>query len=170
MVHFRNCLAGTELLQSPFRMEFSMGSLLRWYRQSIRRHRQSLRCCCNPWGDQRSPMPIVALLTKHHKTLLNIVEHHETLVKHCDTSWNVVKNHEPLVKHREPLVKHHETLKTFWNTLKTLWNITKPSNTRHLMPWYQRSMQRHWLCRRSHGVSSDNCAEFPVILAIAELV
>ena len=31
-------------------------------------------------------MPIVARLTKHHKTLLNIVKHYETLVKHCDTS------------------------------------------------------------------------------------
>ena len=31
-------------------------------------------------------MPIVALFTKHLKTLLNIVKHHETLVKHCDTS------------------------------------------------------------------------------------
>ena len=29
---FKNCLSGTELLQSPFRMEFSMGSLLRQYR------------------------------------------------------------------------------------------------------------------------------------------
>ena len=30
--------------------------------------------------------PIVARLAKHHKTLLNIVKHHETHVKHCDTS------------------------------------------------------------------------------------
>ena len=30
--------------------------------------------------------PIVARLAKHHKTLLNIVKHHETLVKHCETS------------------------------------------------------------------------------------
>ena len=29
--------------------------------------------------------PIVARLSKHHKTLLNIVKHHETDVKHCDT-------------------------------------------------------------------------------------
>ena len=30
--------------------------------------------------------PIVARLAKHHKTLLNIVKHHETHVKHCKTS------------------------------------------------------------------------------------
>ena len=29
-------------------------------------------------------MPIIARLTKHRKTLLNIVKHHETLVQ-CDT-------------------------------------------------------------------------------------
>ena len=29
--------------------------------------------------------PIVARLAKHHKTLLNIVKHHETYVKHCIT-------------------------------------------------------------------------------------
>ena len=29
-------------------------------------------------------MPIIARLTKHRKTLLNIVKHHETLVKRCD--------------------------------------------------------------------------------------
>ena len=33
-----------------------------------------------------SATPIVALLAKHHKTLSNIVKHHETLVKHCDAS------------------------------------------------------------------------------------
>ena len=27
----------------------------------------------------------VAQLAKHHKTLLNIVKHHETHVKHCET-------------------------------------------------------------------------------------
>ena len=44
------CLPRTELLQSLFRMEFSMGSLLRRYRRSLRHHcqflwsyRQSLR-------------------------------------------------------------------------------------------------------------------------------
>ena len=32
------CLPGTELLQSSFRMEFSMGSCSRQYRRSLRRH------------------------------------------------------------------------------------------------------------------------------------
>ena len=102
------CLPGTELLQSPFRTEFSMGSRLLRYWRSLRCHcrflqsyRQSLRRCRNPWCDRRSAMPIVARLTKHHKTLLNIVKHHETHVKHCDSSWN---------------------------TLKTLWNIMKHSS------------------------------------------
>ena len=35
---------------------------------------------------------IVAQLAKHHKTLLNILKHHEKHVKHCDTSQNIV-NH-----------------------------------------------------------------------------
>ena len=52
--------------------------------------------------------PIVARLDKHHKTLLNIVKHHETNVKHCDTSWT--------------------TSETSWNTLRTLWNIMKHSS------------------------------------------
>ena len=101
------CLPVTELLQSPFRTEFSMGSRSRWYRRSLRRHRRflqsyhwSLLRCHDPWGD-RWP-PIVARLAKH-KTLLNIVKHHETHVKHC----------EPLVKHDETLLKQCETS---WNT------------------------------------------------------
>ena len=100
------CLPGTDLLQSPFRTELSMGSRSRRYRRSLWRHRRflrsyrrSLRRCRDPWGDRRSP--IVAWLAKHHKTLLNILKHHETHVKH-----------------RELLVKHHETLKTLWNILK----------------------------------------------------
>ena len=36
-------LPRTELLQSPFRTEFSMGSRSRRYRRSLRRHRQFLR-------------------------------------------------------------------------------------------------------------------------------
>ena len=99
----KNCLPGTELLQSPCRTEFSMGSLLQRYRRFLRSYRRSLRRCRNPWGDRRPPMLIFARLTKNRKTLLNVVKHHETLVKHSDTSWNVVK-------HREPLVKYHETL------------------------------------------------------------
>ena len=36
-------LPGAELLQSPFRTEFSMGSRSRRYRRSLRRHRRFLR-------------------------------------------------------------------------------------------------------------------------------
>ena len=53
-------LPGTELLQSPFRTEFSMGSRSWRYRRSMRRHRRflrsyrrSLRSCRDPWGDRR---------------------------------------------------------------------------------------------------------------------
>ena len=109
-------LTGTELLQSPFRMEFSMGSrsrryrrFLRNYRRFLRSYHRSLRACGvvaipeatggRRCGDAESP--IVARIAKHHKTLLNIVKHHETHVKH-----------------REPLVNHHETLKTLWNIMK----------------------------------------------------
>ena len=81
-------LPGTELLQSPFRMEFTMGSRLRRYRRSLRRHRwfqRSYRRSLRRSVAARSPMPIVARLAKHHKTLLNIVKHHETLLKHHET-------------------------------------------------------------------------------------
>ena len=44
---------------------------------------RSLRRC----HDRQLPMSIVAWLAKH-KTLLNIVKHHEILLKHCETSWN----------------------------------------------------------------------------------
>ena len=36
-------------------------------------------------ADADAATPIVARLAKHHKTLLNIVNHHETHVKHCIT-------------------------------------------------------------------------------------
>ena len=59
-VAFGNCLPGTELLLSPFRMEFSMGSRLRrhcWsllrHRRFLRSYRQSLQRCRDPWGDWR---------------------------------------------------------------------------------------------------------------------
>ena len=109
---FGNCLPVTELLQSPFRTEFSMGSLSRRYRQSMRRHRRFLwsyrwslgryRRSLRRSAAARSPMPIVAWLTKHRKMLLNIVRHHETL-------WYIMKRHELLVKHHETLLKHCET-------------------------------------------------------------
>ena len=66
IVPLRICLPGIELLQSPFRPEFSMGSLSRRYRRFLRRHRRFLRsyrrsllCRRAPWGDRRparSPM------------------------------------------------------------------------------------------------------------------
>ena len=79
-----------------------MGSRSRRYRRSLRRHhrflrsyRRSLRDCgvvAIPVaiGGRRcsaadAATPIVARLAKHHKTLLNIVKHHETHVKHCET-------------------------------------------------------------------------------------
>ena len=78
----------TELLQSPFRTEFSMGSRSRRYRRSLRRHRRflrsycrSLRRCRDPWGDRRAPM-------RRRRSLrdsLNIVKHYETHVKHYET-------------------------------------------------------------------------------------
>ena len=153
-VPFGNCLPGTELPQSSFKTGFIMGSLSRRYRQSLWRHRWFL------WSYRRSlrrsavvdvAIPIIARLTKHRKTLLNIVIHHETLVKHCDSSWNVVK-------HREPLLKHCETSR----------------NTRHSMQRYRRSMRRHRRSARRHRcfrrVSADIGAEFLAISAIAELV
>ena len=93
-------IPGTELLQSPFRTEFIMGSRSRRYRRFLRRHRQFVRSCrrflrscrrslwrlCDrrPRG-RRCCAAFVARLAKHHKTLLNIVKHHETHVKHCET-------------------------------------------------------------------------------------
>ena len=41
-------LPGTELLQSPFRTEFSMGSRSRRYRRSLRHHRRFLRSYRDP--------------------------------------------------------------------------------------------------------------------------
>ena len=87
------CLPRTELLQSPFRTQFSKGSRSRQYRRSLRRHRQFLRSYCWILRSYRRSLrrsaaassPIVARLAKHNKTLLNIVKHHETHAKHCDT-------------------------------------------------------------------------------------
>ena len=85
---FGNCLPGTKLLQTLFRMKFSMGSLSRQYQRSLRHHRrflQSYRRSLRRSAVANMAMPIVARLTEYRKTL-NIVKHHETLVKHCDTS------------------------------------------------------------------------------------
>ena len=122
----------TELLQSPFRTEFSMGSQSLWrHRLFLRSSRRSLWCCRDLWGDRRSSM-------RRHWSLrdslniikhLNIVKYHETHIKHCDTSWT--------------------TSKTSWNTLKTLWNIIKHSNTRRSMRRHRRSMRRRRRSARS---------------------
>ena len=86
---------------SPFRTEFSMGSLLQQYQQSLRACGVTANFCgviADPCSVILSPipeviggravfdaaMPIVAWVTKD-KTLLNIVKYYETLVKHCDT-------------------------------------------------------------------------------------
>ena len=65
---------------------------LRRYRRSLRRYRRSLRRYHRSLRQSvaravaYAAMPVIERLTKHRKTLLNIVKHHETLVKHCDTS------------------------------------------------------------------------------------
>ena len=129
---FRNCVPGTELLQSTFRMAFSMGSLSQQYRRSLRRHRRflrshrrSLRHCRDPWGDRRRYSQQCQSL----RDSLNIVFTSCTLVKHCDTSWT--------------------TCKTSWNTLETLWYALK--NIRALI---LRSMRRHWRWVRQHRCSA----------------
>ena len=60
---FGNCLPGTELLQTPFRTEFRMGSLSLRYRRSLRYHRRflrsylwSLRHCCEPSCLEKVPI------------------------------------------------------------------------------------------------------------------
>ena len=97
---FGNCLPGTELCLSPFRTEFSMGSLSRRYQRLLRRHRwylwsyglflrsyrQSLQRrdpCIGGRSVAEAVIPIIARLTKHHKTWLSMVKLHETLVEHC---------------------------------------------------------------------------------------
>ena len=126
-------LPGTELLQSPFGTEFSMGSRSRPYRWSLRCHRRFLQSYSrflqsyrDPWGGRAgadAAMPIVARLAKHHKTLLNIVKHHETHVK------------------------HHETL-------KTLWNIMKHSSFDATISSLDAETSARWR-RRSCGVTGD---------------
>ena len=110
---FGNCLPGTELLQSSFRIEFSMGSLTRQHWWCLRRHRQSLRHCRDPWGDRR---------TRGHRLLrhsLNVVKHNKTSWNTCKTLWYTEK------RRKTPWT----TSKTSWNILKTLWNIWVGSPT-----------------------------------------
>ena len=145
------CLLGTGLLQSLFWMELCMGSLLRRYRRSLRRYCRFLRSYC--WSlrcyhrslrhchdQQPFSHAIVAQITKHSKTLLNVVKYHETLVKHHKTPWTTIKI-------------SWTTSKTSWNILKTLWNIMKHTNTHH-------SMWQAW--RSDIGAR----AEFPAIAVL----
>ena len=153
------CFPGTELLQSPFRTEFSMRSRSLQYRRSLRHHhrflqsyRRSLWRCRDPWGDRRPPMLRRRLLSDS----LNIV-------KHCDTSWTTSET-------------SWTTSKTSWNTLKTLWNIMKHSSTRLLMRRYWTSIRRRRTWRGDRAVvircddigarCGDVCdrAELPAIL------
>ena len=90
-------LPGTELLQSPFRTEFSKGSRSRSLSPSCGVITDFCGVIADPCGVVAIPeviggpagsdaaMPIVARLAKLHRTLLNIVKHHETHVKHCKT-------------------------------------------------------------------------------------
>ena len=89
-------LPGTELLQSPFRTKFSMGSRSRRYRRSLRLnrwflrsyHHRSLRRCRDPWGDRRSPI-------RRRRSLRNSVN----IIKHSKTSWNTCKSLWYIVNH-----------------------------------------------------------------------
>ena len=92
---FGNCLPGTELLQSPFTIPAASSPIsaeLSPISAELSPIPAVLRSCRDPWGDRRgraitdAAMPIVARLTKHRKTLLNIVKRHETLLKHCEMS------------------------------------------------------------------------------------
>ena len=167
-------LPGTELLQSPFSTEFTMGSRSWWYRRSLRRHRRflrsyrrflrsyrrSLRHCRDPWGylwPRGRRMPMVAWLAKNHKTLLNIVKHHETLLKHCETSWNTRHLMRRSMRTRR---------RSMWRRLR-LGQRRRRSRGGHSMRRRRRLMRR---LRRSRGVTGDIGAEFPAISAIAELV
>ena len=125
-------LQGTELLQSPFRMEFRMGSFSRHCR-SLRCYRRSLRHCRDPWGDHW-PCSRRCRLLHNSLNIVKHVKHSKTTWNTCKTLWYIVKHHEPLVKHSEPLVKlceplvkYHEPLVKNHETLKTLWNIMKHS-------------------------------------------
>ena len=149
---FVNCLPGTELLRSPLTMEFSMGSLSLHYLWSLQCYHRS------PWQLEivQGPMAIIARLTKHCKTMLNIVthslnimKHSLNIMKHSYTSWNTFKT--SLNIHQTSWITNKTswtTNKTSWNTHKTLWNIMKHSNARS-------SMQQYWRCMRVSGNIGD---------------
>ena len=88
---FRNCLPGTELLQSPFRTEFSMGLLswryqwyLRHHRRFLRSYRRSLRRLADADAD-RCTTNLTSRFPLWWYTLWHVVKHHEPLVKHHET-------------------------------------------------------------------------------------
>ena len=86
-------LPGTELLQSPFRTEFSMESRSRRYRRSLRCHRRfrrSYRRSLRRSAAADAATPIIARLSKH-KTLLNNMKHMWNIVIHRKTLWTTSK-------------------------------------------------------------------------------
>ena len=97
LIPFGNCHPRTELLQTPVRTEFSMGSLSRRYRRSLQGHRQFLRSYCRSLRHCRDPCGVVAI---PEAIGVGVV---------ADSAMPIVLQ---LTKHREPLEKHHETLKT----------------------------------------------------------
>ena len=143
--HFGSCLPGTELLQSPFRTEFNMGSLswlyrrsllhyrrfLRSYRWSLRRYCQSVRCyrqslqgyrrslrrCHNPWCNWQPR-------GRRWRSLCNLMN----IVKHNKTWWNTVIIMLFIIMNDENTRKTlWTTHKTLWTTHKTLWTTSKTS-------------------------------------------
>ena len=85
--------------------------------------------------------PIVAWLAKHHKTVLNIVKHHETLLKHCETSWNT----------RHSMRRYRRSMRT---RQRSMWRRLRLGQRR----------------RRSRGATGDIGVEFPAISAIADCI
>ena len=120
-----NCLPRTELLQSPFRTEFSMGSL-RHYHWFLWCYRWSMR-----WWEIVEWVWLLLIINHTHWSLSIVVRlTKNTLLNTCKTAWNICET-------------LWTTSKTSWNTHTTLWNIIKHSNTRHSMQQYQRSMWQH---------------------------
>ena len=87
------CLPGTELLQSSFKTEFTMGSLSLRYRRSRRRHRRFLRSSC--WSLRSYPRSLQAVALswsmrwlvavrssmRRHRSLHDLLN----IIKHCQT-------------------------------------------------------------------------------------
>ena len=135
------CLPGTELLQSPFRTEFSMGSRSWRYRRSLRHYRQSLR------RSAAVQSPIIARLTKHRTTLLNIVKHHETL----KTLWNITKQSNT----HHSMRRYQRTIRGYRRTMR---------RHRCSVQRYRRSARQYRRSARWYQCSAAR-AEFLTILA-----